>query len=440
MTEADAQSPRGLRAGSQAPSPLRLGVFGAPLDTGNLGVSALGISTLCGLAGARERLELSLFDYGVGERAVELMGPQGCFTVRQLGCADSRRIWRPGNLRAMSWCARLGLRGLHPMLRRFGALHGLLDISGGDSFTDLYGAWRFRAITRPKRLALDLGIPLVLLPQTYGPYTETEHRSVARDVIRGARQAWARDARSFQTLRDVLGDAFDPTRHRLGVDVAFGLPARAPSRTDVAARLRELRAQPGPLLGLNASGLLWNAGASRAQFGLRGDYTPLLRELLERLLALEGARVVLVPHVVPPCAPEESDVSAAEALRAGLAPGAASRVWIAPALDDPREVKWLIGQLDWLCATRMHACIAALSQAVPTLGIAYSDKALGVFESAGAGDALLDARAPDASSIPAQAAAHAAARARASRVLREAQPRLRAALDAQFRSIVDAIG
>lgn len=48
--------------------------------------------------------------------------------------------------------------------------------------------------------------------------------------------AWARDERSFDVLKDLLGDAFDPLRHRSGVDVAFGLPADSRRRMPWARR------------------------------------------------------------------------------------------------------------------------------------------------------------------------------------------------------------
>ena len=40
----------------------------------------------------------------------------------------------------------------------------------------------------------------------------------------------------------------------------------------------------------------------------------------------------------------------------------------------------------------MHACIAALSQGVPCVGVAYSMKFAGVFESIGAGEWVVEAR------------------------------------------------
>jgi len=48
--------------------------------------------------------------------------------------------------------------------------------------------------------------------------------------------------------------------------------------------------------------------------------------------------------------------------------------------------------MDWFCGTRMHSTIAALSSGLPTAAIAYSDKTLGVFESCGVEDQVIDPR------------------------------------------------
>ncbi len=59
---------------------------------------------------------------------------------------------------------------------------------------------------------------------------------------------------------------------------------------------------------------------------------------------------------------------------------------------DQYEIKGVIGLCDFFIGSRMHACIAALSQRVPTIGVAYSKKFSGVFESIGLGDMVIDAR------------------------------------------------
>ena len=56
------------------------------------------------------------------------------------------------------------------------------------------------------------------------------------------------------------------------------------------------------------------------------------------------------------------------------------------------EIKAVIGTTDFFIGSRMHACIAAISQGIPTMAVAYSRKFKGVFESIGFGEMVIDAR------------------------------------------------
>jgi polysaccharide pyruvyl transferase WcaK-like protein len=49
-----------------------------------------------------------------------------------------------------------------------------------------------------------------------------------------------------------------------------------------------------------------------------------------------------------------------------------------PAELSAAELKWCIGRLSLLVGARTHATIAALSQAIPTVSLAYSVKAYGI--------------------------------------------------------------
>jgi colanic acid/amylovoran biosynthesis protein len=55
----------------------------------------------------------------------------------------------------------------------------------------------------------------------------------------------------------------------------------------------------------------------------------------------------------------------------------------------------VIGQCDFFVGARMHSCIAALSQGVPCVGVAYSMKFGGVFDSVGMLDWVVDGRVMD---------------------------------------------
>lgn len=272
----------------------------------------------------------------------------------------------------------------------------ILDVTAGDSFSDIYGQRRFRAVTRGKRFSLALGKPLILLPQTYGPFQAPRNRRIAADIVRRSTMAWARDEHSFAVLKNLLGDAFDPECHRSGVDVAFGLPTSAPAEGALDAAAAWLADKSTPLVGLNVSGLLMNRPEQAAkQYGFKADYTQVVVSLARRLLKDTGARILLIPHVVSPPGHYESDIEAGDRVAEAVADVADGRVQCLPALHDPCEVKWVIAQCDWFCGTRMHATIAALSSGVPAAAIAYSPKTLGVFETCGQGAHVADPRTLD---------------------------------------------
>jgi len=46
-------------------------------------------------------------------------------------------------------------------------------------------------------------------------------------------------------------------------------------------------------------------------------------------------------------------------------------------------IKYILGMCDLFIGSRMHSCIAAISQCVPAIGLAYSKKFQGVFELVG---------------------------------------------------------
>ncbi|GMU81572.1 MAG: hypothetical protein AMXMBFR47_14430 [Planctomycetota bacterium] len=424
MTTATVESQAVSGAPPRPSRPLRLCYFGAAPDTSNLGVSALCYSVLQELARLDPAPEVTVFDFGRGRRRDAITFAAGPFVFDRLGAKSSRRIWQRETFWNIRWSARLGGLG-NPVVEAIRSADAVLDISGGDSFTDLYGPKRFESVVAPKQLALDLGVPLILMPQTYGPFRDPAVRRRASEIVKRASMCWARDPRSFEILRDLLGGAFDPDRHRCGVDVAFALESRPPRVAmpePIAGWLRERgRDQAGgrrtvdgapfppshvptfpPLVGLNVSGLIYNDPvAMRDRYGFKADYREIVHGFLRRVLLETDSNVLLIPHVVTPPGHYESDPGANDAVLAALRgdtsvrAAAATRLAAAPPLTDCREAKWLISRCDWFCGTRMHATIAGLSSGVPTAAVAYSDKTRGVFETAGAGGCVVDPRVLD---------------------------------------------
>lgn len=384
--------------------------------------------------------EVTLFDFGRGTRRASIPTSAADVTICQVGSFYSRRYYRFDNLAQMMFVARLGLGRMHPAVRRLTGLDVILDLSGGDSFSDIYGRRRFDGVVLPKLLALRLGIPLILLPQTYGPYGDARALAIATRVSRGATQLWARDPNSFDVAKGLLAETFDPARHLSGVDVAFGLTARRPADAAAADAIERARESAPVLVGLNVSGLLYNEpGHDVERYGLLDGYRETIHGLLAKLLAMPGVTVLLVPHVVNPSGRGgDCDAHAAGLLLGSLAPCDRERVVALPPGLGAMELKWAIGQCDWFCGTRMHACIAAISQGVPATAIAYSDKTSGVFRTAGIEDAVVDPRRVRRDALIEQVVAGFSERRRTAVALAAALPQVRQSWDWQFAKIAEA--
>lgn len=286
-------------------------LFGASPDTGNQGVTALYHAAVAGL-GSNGIRRLAVFNSGPGRRSIGIHGDDGRIVLDRYGAANTRRFYRTDS----QWMLRTAVRAAftrHPGAKAFLEADAILDASAGDSFTDLYGVRRFKSVLFPKVLALKMGIPLVLLPQTFGPFRSARALRVAEKVVREATMVWARDERSYSVVRRLAGDAFDPSRHRCGVDMAFLLPAHRPATLPMKIwRWFTEREQRQPVVGFNVSGLIHNDAAKAAsRFGLRTDYRQAVGTFLATLLEQTRARVVLVPHVLTAPDHPESDVRAA---------------------------------------------------------------------------------------------------------------------------------
>jgi colanic acid/amylovoran biosynthesis protein len=412
---------------------MRVCLFGAPLDTGNLGVSALGLATMAEVVRRLPEVEISLFDHGRGIRPLDLRieGKElrGC----RRGAWISRRLYRGESLWSMLAASHVAPR-LNANVREMDRASAVLDVSGGDSFTDLYGREQLDLVTLPKRIALQRHRPLILLPQTYGPFRETSSVLRARDILAAADQAWTRDEASFDRLHELLGPRFDPRRHRSGVDVAFALPS-----TDPGARLGSLSkwlANGPPVVGLNVSGLLSvDAEGAKRRFGLSVDYVAAMEGIARRLLARSDRRLLLVPHVQGGGA--ESDEDASRELAARLEEP--ERIACLPTGLGADEIKHVIAGLEWFLGARMHSTIAALSSRTPVAAVAYSDKFQGVFDSCGLGHRVLDARHLSTSELVDAAVASWDERENDAAVLRQRLPAVEAQVARQFDEVVSLI-
>jgi polysaccharide pyruvyl transferase WcaK-like protein len=262
------------------------------------------------------------------------------------------------------------------------------DIRGGDSFSDIYGMERFILGFLMAWTVLLVKGNMVQFPQTFGPYQRSVARWLAQVLIKRSSVVIARDEKSRQVAQSLIGPG---RRVWLSPDVAFSLEAIRPERVKLDPPLDGQA--PSRVIGLNVNGLMANGGYTRKNmFNLKLDYRSLLPELVKALLAVDDSELWLVPHTYAPPESVESDPEASRQLRQELPEALQGRVRIVSTEYDQHEIKGVIGQCHFFIGSRMHACIAALSQGVPCVGVAYSMKFHGVFDSVGMGEWVVDGR------------------------------------------------
>jgi len=288
-------------------------------------------------------------------------------------------------------CRRV-LRVSFPLLDAVVTARFVADVWGGDSFSDIYGLGRMVKRAFGSVLTIVLGARLVLLPQTYGPYDSWISRLIALQIIKRVDIVMSRhlDEQTISRLgiRESINPVFCP-------DVAFTLRPSCTGRNQAAFDwLRRERWA----VGINVNGLLYSGGYTRDNmFGLELDYPSLIRRITTWVLNELHRPVVFVPHTYEACrlGHFENDLGAALAVVHDLDVSARPDCMVVTDEMDHRELKALIGQVGFFAGSRLHSCIAALSQGVPTAGIAYSDKFLGVFSSIGLSKLVIDARSVD---------------------------------------------
>jgi colanic acid/amylovoran biosynthesis protein len=379
-----------------------VGLMGASLGTGNRGVSALGASLVrlvkgampgakpFMLIGSRDTLP---FELGVDGRKLAI--PIVNFR-RSLRAGITSQLWWILLAAVFYRCLPIpSLRRLiaksTPWIRSVTGAQLIGEIRGGDSFSDIYGLVRFINGSLPVISVILVGGNLVLLPQTYGPYRTRTARWLARYILRGATLILSRDRESIQEVEQLIGPA---ERCMFCPDVALALEARCPEVVSIKPPLPS--PSPALLVGINVSGLMANGGYNRDNmFGLKLDYPRFTQQMCVRLLADRSLHLLMVPHTYAPAGRVESDPEACERLRNALPSELQARVHLVNAEYDQNELKGIIGLCDFFVGSRMHACIAALSQGIPTVGVAYSKKFLGVFETVGTADTVISGMSCD---------------------------------------------
>lgn len=335
------------RVGARPAGAGRIGLMGVQCDTANLGLAALAYSTAAIIDQlVPDDTELVFFSINSDEAIEEMR--------------TTLHLIRP--IRAVPFWHKRPV-ALTRSIREISRCDLVVDLTGGDSFSDIYGGKRLLRKLFHKELVLATRTPLALGPQTYGPLRNRRWLPWYRHVVERAALVVARDELSTRYLSSLTDREV-----RTSTDVAVLLP------------WHHLERAPGTRVAFNVSGLLWSGGYTGSnQFGLSTDYRAYCRGVVEGLLA-DGYEVHLVPHVLARAweGGVEDDVAAAKELMRDH-----PACTLAPPFTNPVDAKSHIATADVFIGSRMHATIAAFTSGVPTIPVAYSRKFAGFFGTLG---------------------------------------------------------
>lgn len=327
---------------------LTIGLLWHSLHSDNFGVGALSQSQISICTEAADAIGVDLRFYVFGTKGGSSYGTED-FRIN-IGSRISVKEILTGRSRFVEEISQCDL---------------VLDIGEGDSFTDIYGIRRYIFFILTKIVVLAKKIPLILSPQTIGPFKGWFTRWLAVKVMNRCRLVLARDYLSAGYLKSCGVNSSCAEF----IDVAFKLPFDRQEKVD-NNRVR---------VGINVSGLLFSGGYSGDnQFGLALDYPMLMRNIVGKLAIRPEYDIWLIPHVIPDDLPRDDDRIACAILKKEF-----PSVNLAPSFRSPSEAKSFISGMDFVTGARMHACIAAFSSGVPVVPIAYSRKFNGLFSTLG---------------------------------------------------------
>lgn len=329
---------------------IEIGIFGAPINNLNLGCQALTYSLISLLEQTSKEIGIQ-FHYNIFEGNPDQQLVQTFSERLQLDVSKVTSI----HLGSYRDILRMIKHFFHNknMKEVLNDCAFVIDLTEGDSFTDIYGNDRFNTQT-PFKEFVEKSTPLILGSQTYGPFKSKYNEKRAAEVIKKATSVFTRDKISQDYVKKISGvDSI------LTCDLAFRLPfkSRASEKNGAAKRI-----------GFNVSGLLVSdkKEGTSVEFSLKTNYDIFVRQILD-YLTTEGYEVHLIGHVV-------ADYIVNRALKKEY-----PSVILAPEFDNPMDAKSYISSMDLFIGSRMHATIGALTSNTPVVPVAYSRKFTGLF-------------------------------------------------------------
>lgn len=373
---------------------VNISLVGANLSTGNLGVSALAVSTMKLVITKWPGAVIYLLGVGYKPETKIIEINKTTITISNIPVRYSSNILNNYHILTLflktikaTLFKKLGVDfnenenddNLFSIIYRSDYI---LDITGGDSFSDIYGLTRFFKSSLLKLLISINKKKVVLMPQTYGPFKHKIAEFLAKVIIKRSTLVYSRDYDGIKYLKEIINKKKFHENICFSPDVAFILDVKKPE-LDLSGLVKTEEEEF--IVGLNISGLLFNGGYTQDNmFELSIDYKEMINRVIDFIMSLDNTKIVFIPHVISDAEEHiENDFTVCKIVYYDNYIKYGSKLILPPFTKCQSEIKYIIGMTDFFIGSRMHSCIAALSQFIPTIGLAYSKKFKGVFETIG---------------------------------------------------------
>ncbi len=281
---------------------------------------------------------------------------------------------------------------------------------GLDHYADYGGIKTVAEHSKEIRIVNILKKPILLFSQSLGPFFGKKLSSIAlkalkdvdlicpresvslgylanlgldKNAVATSDPAFLLDTSDSKTIESILSKEHVPskTKKRVGVVISgYNLHSLGGKKSPLFVFSEKLHSAmlyflPKFLLSTYSWISSWIFSKTQNLSSQVGDIPKLLDYLIENI----GANILLVSHCNKAGLIDDTHLL----LECAQASKYASQIHIIKNDYSPPEIKGLLGTCDFVISTKMHACIAAVSQCIPAIAIAWSHKYRGVMRDIG---------------------------------------------------------
>lgn len=252
----------------------------------------------------------------------------------------------------------------------------VIDISG-DVLSDDYGLKAFFRNFKDFAMPVICRKKYVIFPQSIGPFKKRITRLMAKYFFNHSDFLIAREEITHKYLTELK---IKPKIYLLP-DTAFLLEPRFGERTnDLITRIKYFSGQGKKIIGISLSQAIIKFSKTSLSVDKQIDYKKIFENIITTLIEKDNSVVVLIPHVIGPKSSDDDRIICREVFDALKTKKIRDNCIYLEKNYDSKELKAIIKQCDYFIGARMHANIAAVSQNIPTISVAYSHKFYGIMD------------------------------------------------------------